>query len=89
MRKSAQAVEEREFERLRNSSGFGFLLGAVQEGMVLGLIRQGDPYLAAVGIWAVVHGITSFLVCKPAFPWPPLEALIEHSVGTHLRGLHP
>lgn len=87
MRKSPPEVEEQEFERLRNSAGFNFLMGAVQESMDLGLIRRGDPYLVAVGLWSTVHGITSFLVCKPAFPWPPLEDIVTHSVRAYLGGL--
>ena len=89
MRKAPPEIEQMEVERLKNSSGFHFLLGAVQECMEGGLMRRGDPVLAAVGLWAAVHGVTSLLICKPGFGWPPLEAMIDSVVGAYLRGLGP
>jgi hypothetical protein len=27
--------------------------------------------------WTVCHGVTSLLIAKPNFPWPPVERLVE------------
>jgi AcrR family transcriptional regulator len=64
--------------RLRDASAFGGVVDAVERGMEAGMIAAGDPHLAAVGLWATVHGITSLMIAKPHFPWPPLDALIDH-----------
>ena len=90
MRKaSSPEREEIETSRLVNSSGYGWLMGVVQECMEQGLIRQGDPLLATIGVWSVVHGITSLLISKPGTAWPPLEELISYNIDAHLRGLKP
>jgi AcrR family transcriptional regulator len=89
MRKAAPETEEAEHERLRNSSGFNFVLAAVVECMEAGLMRRGDPFLAAVALWSVVHGITSLLISKPAFPWPPLEEFLDYTIRAHLNGVRP
>ena len=33
-------------------------------------LRPGDPFQIAIGLWVLVHGITSLLLATPAFPWP-------------------
>ena len=43
--------------------------------------------MIAIDLWVSVHGITSLLIAKPEFPWPDRNELIEHVLGTHLRGL--
>jgi hypothetical protein len=31
--------------------------------------------VVTIGLWAAAHGLTSLLIAKPNFPWPPIEAL--------------
>lgn len=81
--------EEIEMSRLLNSSGYDWLLGAVQECMDAGLMRRTDPLLAVVGVWSMVHGITSLFVSKPGFAWPPLEELIKCNLDAYMKGLQP
>jgi hypothetical protein len=57
--------------------------------MDAGLMRRTDPFLAVVGVWAMVHGVTSLLISKPGFSWPALEDLIEYNIDAHLKGLKP
>jgi hypothetical protein len=47
----------------------------------------GDPLLASFTIWSAVHGLTSLLIAKPAFPWPSIDAFVEHVVHTQIDGL--
>lgn len=46
-----------------------------------------DPMLAALYLWSGVHGITSLLIAKPHFPWPPIDDVIDHVLDTLVRGL--
>jgi AcrR family transcriptional regulator len=90
MRKAPTPEREQiEMSRLLNSSGYDWLLGAVQECMDAGLMRRTDPLLAVVGVWSMVHGITSLLISKPGFSWPALEDLIAYNIDAHLNGLKP
>ena len=40
-----------------------------------------------MGLWAVVHGITSILISHPHFPWPDNEKLIDHVLRLQCAGL--
>ncbi|HEX4906483.1 MAG TPA: TetR/AcrR family transcriptional regulator [Acidimicrobiales bacterium] len=46
-----------------------------------------DPYLVAIGFWATVHGVVSLLISHPDFPWPDLDALLDHILDTQGRGI--
>jgi AcrR family transcriptional regulator len=46
-----------------------------------------DPLLAAIYLWSGVHGITSLLIAKPKFPWPPIDELVDHVLSTLVHGL--
>jgi hypothetical protein len=44
----------------------------------------------AVGLWVLVHGLTSLLISLPGFPWPQEpEQLADRLVADHLQGLLP
>jgi AcrR family transcriptional regulator len=72
------AVGCQSFECLR--LGVGACIGA-------GLFRVNDVDIASQVLWAGVHGVTSLLIAKPAFPWVEKRALIEEMVDTLLGGL--
>jgi hypothetical protein len=38
-------------------------------------------------VWTAVHGVTSALISMPGFPWPDVEALIDHICDIQNRGL--
>jgi AcrR family transcriptional regulator len=46
-----------------------------------------DPMMAAITLWAGVHGITSLMIAKPKFPWPDREAVIDQMLSTLIKGL--
>jgi len=55
-----------------------------------GVLRPADPMQLAVGLWVLVHGITSLLISLPGFPWPEEpERLVDLLVDDHLQGLLP
>jgi AcrR family transcriptional regulator len=66
---------------------FNHLVDAVQRAGDGGAIRPVDPVLAATGLWTTMHGMTSLLISMPAFPWPDVEALVDHVCAAQIRGL--
>jgi hypothetical protein len=46
--------------------------------MDAGVMARDDPFVVAIALWATVHGITSLMIAKPTFPWPPLSVISDH-----------
>jgi AcrR family transcriptional regulator len=46
-----------------------------------------DALLMAVGMWAIAHGIVSLLIAQPDFPWPDVDALVDHMMTIQVRGV--
>jgi AcrR family transcriptional regulator len=65
-------------ERLSHTAAFQHLLDDVQAAIDSNG-AENDATLVACGLWIAVHGITSLLIAKPAFPWPPREQLIDYA----------
>jgi AcrR family transcriptional regulator len=69
-------------------AAFANVVEAVQRGIDAGRVRQGSPEALALGLWAVVHGITSLLIALPGFPWPPdRDAMIDHVITQAIEGV--
>lgn len=66
---------------------FQHLVDAVQRCIDAGAFRRVDPFVAATGVWTAVHGVTSLLISMPGFPWPDVEALVDHVTDVQNRGL--
>ncbi len=73
--------------RVRSISAFDDQLGAVQRCKDAGYFPDGDVYEIACALWASAHGITSLLISKPGFPWPPLADFVRATVLAHGLGL--
>ncbi|MCU1483770.1 MAG: regulatory protein TetR [Actinomycetia bacterium] len=70
------------------TGAFDHHLEAMQRAADAGLFVEGtDPVMAALTVWAGVHGITSLLIAKPTFDWPDLDVLIDQVLATLVRGL--
>lgn len=74
-------------EKMTEMSGFAHLVANVEECMAAGTMAPDDPELVSIGLWALVHGVTSLLVSRPNFPWPPVDQLIDHVLETYAKGL--
>jgi AcrR family transcriptional regulator len=81
--------EHDELEPAEMTSGaFEHHLEAVQRACAAGALPPStDPLLAAIFLWSGVHGITSLLIAKPKFPWPPIDELVDHVLRTLVEGL--
>jgi AcrR family transcriptional regulator len=66
---------------------FQHLVDALQRAIDAGAFRSVDPVLAATGVWTAVHGITAALISLPGFPWPNVDALVDHITDIQIRGL--
>jgi len=49
--------------------------------------RRVDVDAASQALWAAVHGITSLLILRPAFPWADRNKLISQVVDAAVDGL--
>jgi AcrR family transcriptional regulator len=77
-------------KELGDSAAFMHLVEAVQRCLDQGVLRPADPMRLAVGLWVLVHGLTSLLISLPGFPWPAEpEQLVDRLVADHLHGLLP
>lgn len=87
-RPAARAVAG-ELDRLPGLTAFGHLVEEVARCMEGGALTIADPFLVATGLWTGVHGITSLLIARPDFPWPDVDALLDHLLAVYQRGLSP
>ncbi len=87
----AESVPERFVDErvVAASTAFAGLVEDVQACIERGLLVGDDAFLVACGMWATVHGVTSLLIAKPHFPWPPLEQFLDHTLVACGRGLGP
>jgi AcrR family transcriptional regulator len=77
-------------EYLYRSQTFNHLVESVQRCLDAEVLRPGDPLQISIGLWVLVHGITSLLLAAPAFPWPwQPEELVDRLIADHLDGLLP
>jgi AcrR family transcriptional regulator len=74
--------------RLADSAAFAHVLTDVQSAIAETGVDE-DPVVVACGLWIAVHGLTSLLIAKPMFPWPPREQLIDHVLESATSRLHP
>jgi AcrR family transcriptional regulator len=77
------------YEDLPEESGFDILHDLLVRAMASGQIREDDPVLVAITIWAAVHGLVAIRIAKPAFDWPPIEDLVERTLRMVTDGLAP
>ena len=80
---------DRRLEVITGAGGRAFqhLVDAVQRAIESGDFRTVDATFAATALWTAVHGITSLLISLPDFPWPDVDALVDHVCDIQIRGL--
>ena len=74
-----------EDEVLADQGAFMALVRVVDE-VIAGLGIEHDPFESSIVLWTAMHGITSLLISKPNFPWPPVDRLVDDVCDAHLRG---
>jgi AcrR family transcriptional regulator len=77
-------------KQLGASPTFLHVVEAVQRCLDAGLLEPGDPMQISIGLWVLVHGLTSLLISLPDFPWPESpERLVDRVFEHHLQGILP
>lgn len=66
---------------------FDEMLHAVRECAELGVLGRADITITSQVLWACIHGITSLLVARPAFPWTEKNQLIEELIEAAVAGV--
>lgn len=79
MGRSDLTPDQYEDEVLAEQHSFMALVQSVQDCIDAGCAR-GDAFELTTVLWAVVHGVTSALIAKPNFPWPPVDVLVERTL---------
>ena len=88
MHKPHDGPETEDVLKMLDESGFTRLVDTVRECIDAGFL-EGETMLVATQIWTAVHGLTSLLIIKPDFPWPPVDDLLDATTDMLLRGLAP
>jgi AcrR family transcriptional regulator len=86
MGRSDHTPEQYRDHVLDEEASFMALVAAVGECAAVGRM-DGDPFQVATTLWTAVHGLTSLLIAKPGFPWPPVEELIERTLDAVAWGV--
>ncbi len=83
-----KSLEELDWESSAGVKAFMNLVGAVQRCIDAGALPDETPaHRTALGLWAVMHGITSLLIAFPNFEWGDREELVDHLLDVHIEGL--
>jgi AcrR family transcriptional regulator len=87
MGKRELSREDFESGTLPGMEAFTQVVESVQACMDAGAFAPGDPFVVAMGLWAVVHGVTSLLITVPGFPLVDADAVIDHVLDVQVGGL--
>lgn len=68
-----------EWGQLPGAPAFAVITGTAAEALG-GRHPAADPFRAAAMLWACLHGIVALRADRPAFPWPPLDEMIDSAV---------
>lgn len=71
----------------QGDTAFAHLVDSVVKCIEAGSIKQMDPLVASLALWAGVHGLTSLMISVPNYPWP--EDMVGQMLDSHLLGLAP
>jgi AcrR family transcriptional regulator len=74
-------------EELAGYQSFMIVVDLVQRCIDSGALAPGDAFSKAVVLWTAVHGLASLVMTADDFPWPDIDALIDQTLETLIRGL--
>lgn len=69
------------------SAALSGVIEMVDRAMDQGQLRRDDVVQTALGLWALVHGVTSLLLSLPHYPWPDAEEFLAGVLDQHLKGI--
>jgi AcrR family transcriptional regulator len=74
------APETRPLEELPGARIIVDLAGCIGRCATSGKAGPFEPLTASILLWTSLHGIVSLRASKPAFPWPPVEQLVDDAL---------
>ena len=87
-----KSLEELDWESSAGVKAFMNLVGAMQRCIDARALPEGsDAHRTALGLWAMMHGITSLLISFPNFEWSAImttrraEAIMARLMATSAR----
>ncbi|HWR36640.1 MAG TPA: TetR/AcrR family transcriptional regulator [Clostridia bacterium] len=66
---------------------FDELVQALRRCVESGLLPEADLATTSQVVWSCIHGLTSLLIARPAFPWVDREKLIDELIETATAGI--
>ncbi len=87
MGRKADVPEGVGVEEVQRSAAFAHLVEAVQRCIDAGVVQPLDATTVSLGLWALVHGITSLVISLPSFPWPDPDQLVDQLLTQHVGGI--
>jgi len=68
---------------------FAMAVAAVGAALAAAGRHDADPGAAAASLWAWLHGVIILRADRPAFPWPPLDDMLDTIVAQFLAAPYP
>lgn len=68
---------------------FAVLAGAVAAALAEAGRGDADPRAATASLWAWLHGVVVLRADRPAFPWPPVDEMLDTLVAQFLAAPVP
>jgi AcrR family transcriptional regulator len=75
--------------RLPGSPAFDVLSKTVAAALAAVGREDIDPLAASASLWAWLHGLVVLRADRPAFPWPPLDDMLDSLVAHFLAAPYP
>jgi len=73
--------------RLAAAAGIEVIASDLRDAIAAGALPEQDATEAAVLLWMVVHGMVSFVISKPGFPFHPLDQTYDSLFSMAVSGL--
>jgi len=84
---SPSSMYEATLEEMATSPGFEAIVDTVRDGIERGIFKPVDPMVAALMMWAAIHGLVSLRLVKGGLVLPDIEVLLESCLILELDGL--
>lgn len=87
MGRSILTADQLEEMRRTGVTGLTRLVERCQACIDSGQVTATDAAVMAHSIWALSHGVVSLIIAKPHVEWPEASELLDHLLGSYLRGI--
>jgi AcrR family transcriptional regulator len=87
MGRSILTADQLDEMRRSGVTGLSRLVERCQACIDAGQVNATDASTMAHSVWALSHGIVSLIIAKPHVEWPEASDLLDHLLGSYLRGI--